>query len=1670
MSQTWDRSPPTGSNSAHDTDTNNMNNNNSNANSQNATNNNQGSNKGSEVDSDNNENNNNPASRNGVELPLPQQQQQNSGTEIKQESGSKPHFVLPSISDLSGETGSSPSHGGSGTTNTTNVNTSGSQNPNATGAGVNSTMAPGVPSMLSQQSLPRLSSVQATYPSAPPVLPRFSTATAGEVQGPTTLTSSSSIPTTQQQQQQQPPDDKSRIGVKPRSGSAGMSVASFDNPLPPSQPSVPSLHYQMLSSQQQQEQKGQDQQQQHQQQQQQIPLHDQYYRPLNVKDALSYLEQVKFQFNSRPDVYNHFLDIMKDFKSQAIDTPGVIERVSTLFRGYPNLIQGFNTFLPQGYRIDCSQNPDEPIKVTTPMGSSTVAGVAEMNQAALFQGQQPRIQQHLQPLSFPPSQDYQLQQQQQPQQQVPFEQARGQQVLPATFPPPAENAPQQQLQHQQQQQQASSTHVQPPTVGPPSQQPQQQQPQHGSPQPAPQPTSAVSSGTGPTQPEVPAPVQPQLADQTKKAADVEFSQAISYVNKIKNRFSDQPDIYKHFLEILQTYQREQKPINEVYAQVTVLFQNAPDLLDDFKKFLPDSSASAAQQQRQQLQPVMQHQQAAAATGYGYYGENQPVARQNLPPLGSFSPPPNGTAPRDYYQEPSQGMALPPMTHLETQAAKVTPSHYVMTQGMSNDAIPLSNMRSPTVGAPGAQTPVETAPQHPQQYSPQQAPQPQLPQQQLPPQQQEQSLPPQTIPLTQPSQLGPQQEVQYVDIAVRPEIDLDPSIVPVVPEPTEPIEDSLSLVEETSFFDKAKKFIGNKQLYTEFLKILNLYSQDLLDIDGLVEKVEHYLGGSKELFTWFKNFVGYQDRPKNIENVIHEKHRLDLDMCEASGPSYKKLPKSDTFMPCSGRDEMCWEVLNDEWIGHPVWASEDSGFIAHRKNQYEETLFKVEEERHEYDFYIESNLRTIQTLETIASKIANMTEEEKANFKLPPGLGHTSLTIYKKVIRKVYDKERGFEIIDALHEHPAVAVPVVLKRLKQKDEEWRRAQREWNKVWRELEQKVYFKSLDHLGLTFKQADKKLLTTKQLISEISSIKVDQTNKRIHWLTPKPKSQLDYDFPDREIFCDILSLTEVFLNHTGNYSNSDKERLKDFLKSFLSLFFSIPVSEVNDGLRRRSPSNKEEHEANKKENGTALAHGKRPREIELPLRDILHRNKYQKLKLRSDGEEGSIGQSEEGLDEQEEVDEEEEIIKQEAKKPWLLGNIVEEANAQGIISNRKSFNLFANTSIYVFFRHLTTLYERLIEVKSIDQEVTQEINSRKVSQFAKDLNLISEQLKNMGLDFAGLDAYEQLLHLSKRLIEGDIEHQWFEESLRQAYNNRAFKFYTVDKVVQALVKHAHTILTDIKCSEIMVLFEKDRTLATTSAKDQILYRMQARSHMSNTENMFRIEFNRISKHVCIQYIAIDDLTLAEAKSLEDKWKYYVTSYSLSHPTEGISHEDLQVPFLEKIIESEQEYDEDNGGDPKFSPEGVSKSSLRIKIDPETYFLEVEPGSCDVFSRKAVNKFPLEKNSESHKTKVDKKNELIRGYLDSEKGWKKNLDAKSIQSVEEKLNFVKNYGTLQGYRAQENGLESTTKEAPFSDAVERKTDSAAQADGAANGGPSNTAGVEERGGNDTTAEDVEA
>lgn len=60
----------------------------------------------------------------------------------------------------------------------------------------------------------------------------------------------------------------------------------------------------------------------------------------------------------------------------------------------------------------------------------------------------------------------------------------------------------------------------------------------------------------------------------------------------------------------------------------------------------------------------------------------------------------------------------------------------------------------------------------------------------------------------------------------------------------------------------------------------------------------------------------------------------------------------------------------------------------------------------------------------------------------------------------------------------------VSRLKMKDEEWREAQRGFNKIWREQNEKYYLKSLDHQGINFKQNDTKVFRSKTLLNEIET----------------------------------------------------------------------------------------------------------------------------------------------------------------------------------------------------------------------------------------------------------------------------------------------------------------------------------------------------------------------------------------------------------------------------------------------------------------------------------------------------------------------------------------------------------------------------------------------------------
>lgn len=406
-------------------------------------------------------------------------------------------------------------------------------------------------------------------------------------------------------------------------------------------------------------------------------------------------------------------------------------------------------------------------------------------------------------------------------------------------------------------------------------------------------------------------------------------------------------------------------------------------------------------------------------------------------------------------------------------------------------------------------------------------------------------------------------------------------------------------DETQFFDRVKRALDNREIYNEFLKLVNLFAQDYIDTARLVKESRHFLGET-ELYKQFREILGW-DEKKEREHYLAEQQTLSswtkpaikglpqrpgrIDLSEKYG-SYRKVSATvshvhlffifvflkllqEANVPCSGRDEMCRSVLNDEWVSHPTWTSEEWGFVSGRKNIYEDALHRTEEERHEYDFHIEAIVRTIAMLEPINNKIAQMNPEDRGTFKLKANLGGSWKAIHQRVVKKIYGREAGLDVIQAMQDVPASAIPVVLQRLKQKEEEWKRGQRAWNKLWREVDARNYAKSLDHQAISWKLADKKALTVKALVNQVETAREEQMAKRAALVDPlfsrtRPRYQLEFTLQDEAVLQDAVKLTFSFLDRTqGQLNITERRRIESFLRTYVPLFFGFNPVEFNSAF---------------------------------------------------------------------------------------------------------------------------------------------------------------------------------------------------------------------------------------------------------------------------------------------------------------------------------------------------------------------------------------------------------------------------------------------------------------------------------------------------------------------------
>uniref|UniRef100_A0A671TWC1 SIN3 transcription regulator family member Ab n=1 Tax=Sparus aurata TaxID=8175 RepID=A0A671TWC1_SPAAU len=912
----------------------------------------------------------------------------------------------------------------------------------------------------------------------------------------------------------------------------------------------------------------------------------QQFQRLKVEDALSYLDQVKLQFGNQPQVYNDFLDIMKEFKSQSIDTPGVINRVSQLFKGHPDLIMGFNTFLPPGYKIEVQTN--DLVNVTTPgqIHYITPHGISVHNIPVSGASSQPASQpQH--------------------------------QSLPQPIQSPAHT---------------------------PTSQPNPSIPSYASPR-----SPSVQSHT-------PVSSTPSGGPALQNNQPVEFNHAINYVNKIKNRFQGQPDIYKAFLEILHTYQ--------------LLGKATPDRAESVRN---DHGGTVKR-------PLLNNKQRLSQNGL-------PIRR----PTG--------------------------------------------------------------VGA--------------------------------------------TPPVKKPKIMGKDHSMSEVG--------------------------KHSTSTETMFFEKVRKALRSSEAYDNFLRCLHIFNQEVISRAELVQLVIPFLAKFPELFTWFKNFLGYRESShgelSHAESLPKERAtegiamEIDYASCKRLGSSYRALPKSYQQPKCTGRTPLCREVLNDTWVSFPSW-SEDSTFVSSKKTQYEEHIYRCEDERFELDVVLEANLATIRALETVQRRLSRMSAEEQLRFKLDNTMGGSSEVIHRKAIQRIYG-DKAHDIIDGLKRNPAVSVPIVLKRLKMKDEEWREAQRGFNKIWREQNEKYYLKSLDHQGINFKQNDTKVLRSKTLLNEIEMLYDDRQERSSEEAATLPLSgpHMTLTYDDSQILEDAAALIIHHVKRQVGIQKEDKYKIKQIINHFIpDLLFA----------RRGELSDVEEDEEEEEED----------------------------MEMDPDGPKkhnGLPGSSP-------------------SKSKLLFSNTA----AQKLRGTDDAYNLlFVNNYWYIFLRLHHILCSRLLKIygqaeKQIEEDAREREWEREV------LGLIREKNENPAIqlkmrepmDVEVEDYYSVFLEMVRNLLDGNMEPAQYEDSLREMFTIHAYIAFTMDKLIQSIVRQLQHLVTDDVCVRVTDMYLSEcankatgGTLSTQSSRATAEGTYQRKSEqLMSDENCFKLMFAKSQGSVSLAMELLD------------------------------------------------------------------------------------------------------------------------------------------------------------------------------------------------------------------------
>jgi paired amphipathic helix protein Sin3a len=869
----------------------------------------------------------------------------------------------------------------------------------------------------------------------------------------------------------------------------------------------------------------------------------------------------------------------------------------------------------------------------------------------------------------------------------------------------------------------------------------------------------------------------QGGGQRGAANPVEFDHAIHYVTTIKQRFADEPETYKEFLAILHTYQKEQRSIRQVLDQVSHLFRDHPDLLREFTFFLPDAVQDQAKERLNRAAEKAQlRKDALAASKAGKFANRDPYGVVGGP-HGYALQAPGHQGRRDDGRD---------------RRGDTSPSTAAMMKR------PLHDEQGDDPRGRSKQPKVDMAYKH----------------------------------------AHDDRAIKALDRRSEKERERDRNKAVFASKRSKrrpydtkerrqflALSDVLIDKEEWSIFEKIKKILPSRDSWREFLKCLELYSQEVLGRGEMLSLVKNLFGRHTDLVDEFDGLLsshGEQKDPNEMWPFI-PLAETDLSQCRRATPSYRALPASFPIPPCSFRSKLEKQVCNDSWVSVPT-GSEDFSFKNMRKNQYEEALFKCEDERFEIDMVIDANASTINMLEPLAREIEILKEKDGAeeklwNYVVDKG---TFRVTHLNAISRIYG-EAGAQILELLRKYPAGAIPVILKRLKQKDEEWRKARQDLNKQWKEVNEKNYHKSLDHSSFYFKQKDKKQTSMKVLVQEAKKkLETDEktaTTPKTDSKTADGKSSVtaspSHQPPEAAAIADALKKES---DATANGGESVKATTTaEWKPHFQYKLAAVPIHKDTYNLlsyaAEKNLSTSEKEKVSKVWQSFFFPFFRVDEEwlVRKPKRTPVSLEKAKMLRagteVMTDFGEGTV----QSFDDEQNVcvvnlpmgvgylQPSAMTMRETSDFPASLARLDDENEANQFHERQKS-TFFGSQHAYGFLRLYQMLHSRLEKAHELCEKAKRNRHRRMINPAARAL----DHARATNEDESGKEKmgdYQAYLSKLYGLVDGSIDNTKYEDSCRSLMGSISYFLFTMDKLISLVLKQMQHLATDETCQELLV-----------------------------------------------------------------------------------------------------------------------------------------------------------------------------------------------------------------------------------------------------------------------------